>query len=426
MKTITLRQVRRNWQIYALIVPTLVLVGTFSYFPAASAMYHAFFRWNGDDAPQYVEFENFRRAFSDPVLAKAFGTVMILIAANLVKMIPSIITAVLIHRLISNRARYLYRVAFVIPMIIPAMVWLLLWKYVYDPNVGLLNNLLTKTGLMSALRWLDQAMPALAADIAPVRAGSVDVVFGNVWGMALAGIVLLCLMKGIRTLLKNWIVLLLLVPASVFIIGPVRAALMFAVAYALCQALNRYPLTGPTVIKWTGGIVIVLAVTLVLLSMTWTEPTKQFGQGSPAWLGHEKLIIASLIFWGFPWVGTVGVLLYLSGLGNIDQSIYEAADIDGCGWFRKFWNVELPLIMTQVRLNLVLMIVGTLKGWGQVFILLGDGGGPGKAGMLPGLYMFRKAFTDGEAGYACAIGLMLFALIVVLTLINNRFVRVSK
>lgn len=426
MKTITLGQVRRNWHIYALMVPTIVLVGTFAYFPAASAAYHAFFRWNGDDVSRYVRFDNFRRAFSDPVLGKAFGTVMILIAANLVKMIPSIITAVLIHRLISDRARYLYRVAFVIPMIIPGMVWLLLWKYVYDPNVGLLNGLLTRTGLMSTLQWLDEAMPAMASAIAPVRAGSVDVVFGSVGGMALAGVVVLCMMKGFKALLKNWIVLILLVPISWFILGPVRMVLVFAAAYAICRAMSRYRLSGPVVVAWLGGVLIVLAVALVLLSMTWTEPTKAFGQGSPAWLGHEKLIIPSLIFWGFPWVGIVGVLLYLSGLGNIDQSVYEAADIDGCGWFRKFWNIELPLIMTQVRLNMVLMIIGTLKSWGQVFVLLGDDGGAGGAGMLPGLYMFRKAFRDGEAGYACAIGLILFALIVVLTLINDRFVRVSK
>jgi raffinose/stachyose/melibiose transport system permease protein len=133
-----------------------------------------------------------------------------------------------------------------------------------------------------------------------------------------------------------------------------------------------------------------------------------------------------MIFWGFPWVGVVSVLLYLAGLGNIDQSVYEAADIDGCGWFRKFLNIELPLITTQIRLNLVLMIIHTLKGWGLVFIIWGDGGGPGGAVMLPGLYMFRKAFTDLQVGYGCAIGLMLFALILVLTLLNNKYVRVEK
>ncbi|NLF32984.1 MAG: sugar ABC transporter permease, partial [Planctomycetes bacterium] len=180
------------------------------------------------------------------------------------------------------------------------------------------------------------------------------------------------------------------------------------------------------IIGWLGGSMVALAAILILFTRIWTEPTGAFATDSPSWLGHSKLILPSLVFWGFPWVGVVSVLLYLSGLNNIDQSTYEAADLDGCGWFGKFTRIELPLIMTQVRLNLVLMVIHTLQSWGQVFIILGDGGGPNGAAMLPGLYMFRKAFRDMEAGYACAIGLLLFGLILVLTLINNRYIRVDK
>jgi raffinose/stachyose/melibiose transport system permease protein len=80
-----------------------------------------------------------------------------------------------------------------------------------------------------------------------------------------------------------------------------------------------------------------------------------------------------------------------------------------------------------VRLNLILMCVNTLKAWGLVFILVGDSGGPAGKLMVPGLYMFRKAFAEeNQAGYACAIGLLLFFVILVLTLINNRYVRVRK
>lgn len=426
MKTIRLRQVRHYWRIYALVLPAIAIVLTFSYFPAVSATYHAFFRWNGDDLSQFVRLANFRRALSDPMLARSFGFVMILIAANLVKMVPTIVTAVVIHRLVSARARYLYRVAFVIPMIIPAMVWLLIWKYFYDPNVGVLNGILTRTGLIRALQWLDRAMPALSHAIAPIRQATVDPVFGSVWGLALAGVLVLAMAGGLRRLLRSWMLLALLLPASLYVFGPIRMPVMVAALAGVSELLRRRGMTGRDLIRWIGGAMIAAAVLLVLLSMTWTEPTKAFATGRPAWLGHEKLIRAAYIFWGFPWVGIVGVLLYLSGLGNIDQSVYEAADMDGAGWFRKFWSIELPLIMTQVRLNLVLMIIGTLKGWGMVYVLFGDSGGPGGSAMLPGLYMFRKAFTDGEAGYACGIGLLLFGLIVVLTLINNRYVRVSK
>jgi len=352
---------------------------------------------------------------------------MIFIAANLVKMIPSIITAVVIHRLISRRARYLYRVAFVIPMIIPMMVWLLVWKYFYDPNYGVLNAVLNGTGAIECLRWLDAAMPRLAEFVAPVRMVLVDSVFGNVWGLALAGLIVLGFGRGVKTFVSRILLLVLLGPVAWVVFGPIRMVIVLIVAGAAVEFVRqRAGLYARDIVKWVGGSMIALAGLLVMLTMTWTEPTGAFVTDSPSWLGHPKLIVPSLVFWGFPWVGVVSVLLYLSGLNNIDQSTYEAADIDGCGWVRKFTKIELPLITTQVRLNLVLMIIGTLKSWGHVFIILGDAGGPDGAAMLPGLYMFRKAFRNMQAGYACAIGLLLFGLILLLTLINNRYVRVDK
>jgi raffinose/stachyose/melibiose transport system permease protein len=72
------------------------------------------------------------------------------------------------------------------------------------------------------------------------------------------------------------------------------------------------------------------------------------------------------------------------------------------------------------------MIIGTLQGFGLQLLLLGDSGGPAGAGMVPGLWMYNRAFSAGEFGYACAIGLILFIFILALTWVNNKFVRVEK
>ncbi|MGA0369850.1 MAG: carbohydrate ABC transporter permease, partial [Kiritimatiellia bacterium] len=160
--------------------------------------------------------------------------------------------------------------------------------------------------------------------------------------------------------------------------------------------------------------------------MSTSEILEAASQAAPAWLGNPDLVLTAFIVWGFPWVGVVGVLIYLAGLQSIDTSVYEAADLDGVGALGKFLNIELPLILTQVRINLVLLIIGTLQMYGQVLILFGDGGGPNGRMMVPGLLMYRSAFVEGYAGYACSIGLILFFLILVLTEINNRFVRVEK
>lgn len=455
MKTVTFGQLRHLWPVYLLILPALLLIVTFSYYPAVSATYHAFFRWNGDEVSEYIKLANFQRALKDPVLGNAFVLVMMFIAANLVKMVPSIVTAVVIHRLTSDRSRYLYRVAFVIPMIIPGMVWLLLWKYFYHPAIGPLNRILSASGLMGVLNRLDSSMPALAASWTPYVEMLLGRPFGSLWGFGLFGAVVLAFLGGFRGIVRGWLWWIALLVGAYFLWGPpsdpvaawglektawvagdlaganltlglLRIGGLMLVAGVFGELLRRRE-AGRSAIKWAGGLMIAAFAVLVLLTATWTKPTGAFVPGSsPGWLAQKELIRPAIIFWGFPWVGVVSVLLYLSGLGNIDQSVYEAADIDGCGWFRKFWNIELPLITTQIRLNLVLMIIGTLKGWGLVFILLGDSGGPGGVGMLPGLYMFHKAFTAAEVGYACAIGLLLFVLIVYLTVVNNRYVRVSK
>jgi len=301
--------------IYMLLVPAVFLVGTFAYYPAVNGIYHSLFRWNGNDINEYVGFANYKRIFTDAVLMRSFGVLGILIVANLFKMIPPIIAAVCIHRLASGKWRYYYRVLFVVPMIIPGMVGLLLWRFFYSSTGGVLNRLLNASGLMNVFIWIDT--------------------------------------------------------------------------------------------HWLG----------------WNA----FVEGqSPAWLGNTHLILPSVIFFGFPWVGIIGVLIYLAGLGNISEDIYEAADLDGVGPFRKFTHIELPLIMTQVRLNLVLMIIATIKGFHVILILLGGAGGPGGVAMVPGLYMFSKAFGSGEAGYASAIGVILFFIILLLTVINQKYVRVDK
>jgi ABC-type sugar transport system permease subunit len=433
VKTITFRQLKHQWRIYALLLPTVLLVAVFSYYPAVSAFQHAFYRWDGDDIAVWVGLANFREAFQDPQLARSFGIVMIFIASNFVKMVPSIITAVVIHRMISDKARYIYRVLFVIPMIIPAIVWLLIWKFFYDPNVGILNKILNATGLMSLLQWCDVNLPWLAQVVGPYRDAVLGPVFGGVFGMLMFGLIILSFLGGVKGMKRGWLWWALLIPAALFLYGGpnlaglVRTVVMIGIGALIAEtALRKGGLNGPDIIKWISGIIIAISAVLVVTTLIWTKQTDSFANASPAWLGDSNLALPAMVFWGFPWVGVVSVLLYLAGLGNIEQSVYEAADIDGCGWFRKFTKIELPLITTQVRLNLVLMIINTLKGWGLVYIIWGDSGGPGGAVMLPGLYMFRNAFTNMRAGYACAIGLMLFALIVVLTLLNNKYVRVEK
>lgn len=310
-----LKKLRFQWTLYLLVLPTVALIVLFSYVPEFDAIKYSFYRWDGAFIEEYRGLENFIKIFTgDPLFWQSFRLMLLLLVFNVIKMWPSIFTAVAIHRLESERWQYIYRVLFVIPMIIPSLVGLLIWKSFYDPTVGILNKMLQSTGLMTLLAQLDAEY-----------------------------------------------------------------------------------------LHWNA-----------------------FVTGQPAWLANTHLIVPALIFWGFPWVGIIGVLIYLAGLQNISQDIYEAGKLDGLSWWGKFSKLEFPLIMTQVRLNLILLTVGTLTDYGLIFILLGPAGGPGNVGMVPGLYMFREGFYNQNYGYACALGMVIFVMAMGITLLYQRVVKVDK
>lgn len=139
------------------------------------------------------------------------------------------------------------------------------------------------------------------------------------------------------------------------------------------------------------------------------------------WIGNPKLVIPSLIFMGFPWVGGTAVLIYLSGLMGIAGEIREASLLDGASTLRRIVSIDIPLIMGQIRYFLIFGIIGALQDYGVQIVL--TKGGPGYSTYVPGYYMFKQAFTFGNMGYASAIGTMLFVFIFIFTLLTIKFVR---
>lgn len=140
------------------------------------------------------------------------------------------------------------------------------------------------------------------------------------------------------------------------------------------------------------------------------------------WLSHPKTAMLSVAFVGFPFAYGFNVLIYYSGLTNIPDAMLESARIDGVSPFQMFFRIHLPMILTQVRLLLIVTIISVLQGFESVYVLTGDGG-PGYETMLPGLYMFFNGFTYNKMGYACAIGVVLFIMMLTFTFLNNKYIR---
>lgn len=413
--------------LYLLLAPTLVGTLLFNYYPKFDAIRYSLYDWDGQQNKDFIGFKNFADLFSgsDPLFMPTFKLVGILLVANLIKMWPSIFTAIAVHRLKSEKWQYLYRVLFVIPMVIPALVWLLIWKQFFDPSVGILNSFLNATGLMQVLNSADMVMPKIATALQRGIVGPIaDPVFSSVWGMLVFGAIVLSCTWDWKHRIAGWVWWGLLLLAGWLVVGPVYLAGMLIIGFIVGE-LRRRP-AGLTAMKWIGGLAIAGGCLLIALTRIWDVPTSQFADGAPGWLSHERLVIPSLIIWGFPWVGSVGVLIYLAGLQAISQDVYEAAELDGVGSIGRIFKIELPLIMTQVRINLIFMTISTLTDYGLILLLLGPSGGPKNVGMVPGLYMYSKAFIDAQFGYACALGMVMFVLILLITVLYQKYVKVEK
>lgn len=142
------------------------------------------------------------------------------------------------------------------------------------------------------------------------------------------------------------------------------------------------------------------------------------------WLSDPRTVLWAIIFIGFPFAGGINILIYYAGLAGIPTSLHEAAELDGARGIRKFLRIDVPLVSSQIKLLTILTIIGTVQGFEGIFIL--TRGGPGFQTMVPGLWMYMNAFTFQRMGYACAIGVILFLLILGLTILNLKYFKSSE
>lgn|GEM_PF-47485 len=150
---------------YLLLFPTVFLLVAFNYFPALSGLYHAFTEWESGRDPVFNGLDNFRRLLTDDMLYVGFGNMLVLLAAALFKatLVP-FLAAELILYLFGDRTRYFFRTAFLLPMVVPALVGVLIWRLIYNPDMGLLNQSLQSMGLAGlTANWLGDAGLALGA-----------------------------------------------------------------------------------------------------------------------------------------------------------------------------------------------------------------------------------------------------------------------
>jgi raffinose/stachyose/melibiose transport system permease protein len=288
--------VGHNVPLYFLIAPTFLLLGVFSLVPFLWAFIVSFHSYEIGGEWEFIGAANYLEYLSDPTMLPSFSHMVFLTTfAVVVTIIFPLTIAKLIFTLTSERASYVYRVLFLVPIVVPAVATYMIWGGMIYGDAGVLNEFLTMIGLGG----------------------------------------------------------------------------------------------------WTTG-----------------------------WLSNPATVLWAVAFVGFPFASGINILIYYAGLTSIPESVHEAAELDGATGLRKFFLIDIPLVLSQVKLLVILTIIGGVQAFEAMFIL--TEGGPGFESMVPGLWMYFNAFSFQRMGYACAIGVVLFVIIMALTVLNLRYFKSSE
>ncbi len=179
-----------------------------------------------------------------------------------------------------------------------------------------------------------------------------------------------------------------------------------AIFLPCCTALVSYSIIFKTLFAYDGYVnTVLLHLGLISSRVNW------LGQTSTA-----KVILIIALIWR--WTG-YNMVFYLAGLQNIDESLYEAATIDGAGPVKTFFHITIPLLRPTILLTTIMSINGTLQLFDESVNL--TGGGPANSTLTMSHYIFKTSFEyNSQFGYAAAMSYVIFILVAILSFVQMK------
>lgn len=145
------------------------------------------------------------------------------------------------------------------------------------------------------------------------------------------------------------------------------------------------------------------------------------GAWQHAWLGDSGTALGSMLFiliWaGFGW----GLLFYYAGIKGIPEDLYEAANLDGASGFKLHLRITVPLLSPVIAVQVTLAMITALKQMEMVFLT--TNGGPGDSTQFLAVYLYNKAFSASQYGYANAISILFVVVCLLFTYFSNKLIR---
>lgn len=276
-----------KWVILSLVLPGLFLFVFAILAPVCLSVYYGFTNYSGMGSYQFVGWENYKNLFHDAAFGTSLRNSLLLAIGFIFIQHPlAMIVAAVLDKL-GGKGENFFRCVYFIPNVISVAVIAYLWKFIYNPDFGLLNNIIKAFG----------------------------------------------------------------------------------------------------------------------------------GKGDINWFNYDTAIWAVLIvlIWhGFGW----GMLIYYTGIKNIDPVLYEAAAIDGATQIQTFFKITLPQMKPVIQVNVTMAVISALKQMETVYLL--TNGGPGNSTQFAANYLYQQAFKAYKYGYGNAIGVVFIIICLLVTVILNK------
>ncbi|MGG4143374.1 sugar ABC transporter permease [Paenibacillus algorifonticola] len=200
---------------------------------------------------------------------------------------------------------------------------------------------------------------------------------------------------------------------------PLKLFFSLMVALALNKSLRgmniyRTAIYFPSLI---GGSIAVAALWRNMFSLDGyvNQVLGWFGIQGVAWISNPDTSLATLILLN-TWQFGSTMVIFLAGLKQIPQELYESASVDGAGKTRKFFSITLPMLSPVMFFNLVLGIIGSFQTFTSAYII--TKGGPINSTYMYAMFLYEKAFKHYQMGYASALAWILLVIVALLTIIN--------
>jgi len=195
----------------------------------------------------------------------------------------------------------------------------------------------------------------------------------------------------------------------------------------LLAVLVRSKIRGSNIVKslvfmpYVMSTVIIAAMFRIMMDMNFGDfnaALSFFGIANVNWLGTPHFAMMSLVMVAIFQFTGFHMVLYIGGLSNIPDEIFESGRIDGAGSITMFFRITVPMLLGTIMTSLVFGIIGALKTFDQVFLL--TGGGPGNSTELLSSFLYRQFLGNYKGGYASSIGIVMLLIGLVLSIVQIR------